>query len=215
MLGIIAATAGGNKKPAADNSPSAKTRAVAKPAAAPTYTAAENAWIAEVTDKFPQISGGTAAQIVTVGDKVCQARQAGATQQQLVSASAGRFGSQARAFIRAAEKALCPSEVPVPPKVLLNFSGNGIENSAPFLVDSSQVTVTYSFNCSSFGGSGNFIADLEYGNQSSLNSDDQSIANALAPSGQATTTVYPQDPGNDYYVAVNSECSWTVEVESP
>jgi hypothetical protein len=71
------------------------------------------------------------------------------------------------------------------------------------------------FNCSSFGGSGNFAADLEYGNQASLNSDDQSIANALAPSGQATTTVYPQEPGHDYYLSVHSECSWTVKLVSP
>jgi len=74
------------------------------------------------------------------------------------------------------------------------------------------VSVTYSFDCSAMGGSGNFIADLDYGNQSSLNSDDQSIANDLAASGGQTTTVYPQDPGQQYYVAVNSECSWTVKV---
>ncbi|MGC1783606.1 MAG: DUF732 domain-containing protein [Acidobacteriaceae bacterium] len=190
------------------------TKAVSTPSA-PTYTAADTKWYNEVLTKFPQISGGTEKQIVSVGNQVCTARQAGGAQAQLVSASAGKLGSSARSFVRDAEKALCPSEVPVPPQVLLSFSGNGIENSAPFLVNSSQVTVTYSFNCASFGGSGNFIADLEYGNQSSLNSDDQSIANALAPSGQTTTTVYPQDPGNDYYVAVNSECSWTIKVESP
>lgn len=217
LIIIIATVANANHTAASRQhvaSGTSATKAVSTPSA-PTYTAAQNAWYNEVLAKYPQISGGTEKQIVSVGNQVCTARQAGGTQAQLVSATAGKLGSSARSFVRAAEKALCPSEVPVPPQVLLNFSGNGIENSAPFLVNSSQVTVTYSFNCSSFGGSGNFIADLEYGNQSSLNSDDQSIANQLAPSGHATTSVYPQDPGNNYYVAVNSECSWSVKVESP
>jgi hypothetical protein len=96
--------------------------------------------------------------------------------------------------------------------LLLTFSGSGIRNSAPFNVGGGPLTVTYSFNCSSFGGSGNFQADLYYGNQASLNSDDLSIANALAVSGHQTTTVYPQYPGKDYYLSVNSECSWRVKV---
>jgi hypothetical protein len=96
--------------------------------------------------------------------------------------------------------------------VLLTFSGSGIRNSAPFNVGGGPLTVAYSFNCASFGGSGNFQADLYYGNQASLNSDDLSVANALASSGHQTTTVYPQYPGKDYYLAVNSECSWKVKV---
>lgn len=107
------------------------------------------------------------------------------------------------------------SPAPAAPKVLLSLSGNGIENSSPFLVTESQLTVTYSYDCSSQGGNGNFIADLEYGNQSSLSGDDQSIANALgAGATNVTTTIYPADPGKDYYLAVNSECSWTVTVSS-
>jgi hypothetical protein len=96
--------------------------------------------------------------------------------------------------------------------LLLTFSGSGIRNSAPFNVGGGPLTVTYSFNCSSFGGSGNFQADLYYGNQASLNSDDLSVANALARSGHQTTTVYPQYPGKEYYLSVNSECSWNVKV---
>lgn len=96
--------------------------------------------------------------------------------------------------------------------VLIRFAGSGIKNSAPFDVGSGPLTVTYRFNCAAFGQSGNFQADLLYGNQSSLNSDDQSIANDLAMSGRQTTTVYPQDPGQDYYLSVNSECSWHLKV---
>jgi hypothetical protein len=107
-----------------------------------------------------------------------------------------------------------PAPAPAPPKVLLTMSGSGIQNSAPFTVGG-QVTATYTFNCSSFGSSGNFEADLLYGNQASLNSDDQNIANALAMSGGSTTTVYPADPGRRYYLSVNSECNWTVKLVSP
>jgi hypothetical protein len=97
--------------------------------------------------------------------------------------------------------------------VLLRMSGSGIQNSAPFLVTSGTLTVRYSYDCSSSGGSGNFVADLETGNQSSLSSDDQSIANALGTGGSATTTVYPQDTGSDYHLAVDSECDWSVTVK--
>jgi hypothetical protein len=98
--------------------------------------------------------------------------------------------------------------------VLIRFAGSGIKNSAPFNVGSGPVTVTYRFNCASFGTSGNFAADLLYGNQSSLNSDDLQMANDLATSGGQTTTVYPQDPGQDYYLSVNSECTWHMKVVS-
>ena len=94
----------------------------------------------------------------------------------------------------------------------MQLSGSGIANSAPFNVGPGALRVTYSFDCSSFGGQGNFIADLLYGNQSSPNSDDLSIANALATSGQNTTYVYPMYPNSEYYLSVNSECSWTVTV---
>jgi hypothetical protein len=99
-------------------------------------------------------------------------------------------------------------------RVLIRFTGSGIENSAPFNVGSSPLTVHYSFNCAAMGQAGNFIADLLYGNQAGLNSDDQSIANDLATSGAQTTTVYPQDAGKDYHLAVNSECSWRIRVSS-
>lgn len=101
---------------------------------------------------------------------------------------------------------------PAAPRVLIRFDGSGIRNSAPFNVGSGALTVHYSFNCASFGSQGNFAADLLYGNQSSLSSDDQPIANALAMSGSTTTTVYPQDSGKDYYLSVDSECSWKIKV---
>jgi len=75
--------------------------------------------------------------------------------------------------------------------VLFTFSGSGIRNSAPFTVNSSAVTARYSYDCSAFGGSGNFIAELVSGSPSSGNYDDQSIANELGSGGGQTTTAYP------------------------
>jgi hypothetical protein len=94
--------------------------------------------------------------------------------------------------------------------VLFTFSGSGIRNSASFTVNSSAVTARYSYNCSAFGSSGNFIADLVSGSPSSESYDDQSIANELGSGGSQTTTVYPQDQGSSYHLEVNSECSWSI-----
>lgn len=94
--------------------------------------------------------------------------------------------------------------------VLISLSGSGIRNSAPFVVNSSSVTARYSYDCSAFGTSGNFIASIVSGSPSNGTYDDQTIANALGSGGSQTTTVYPQDQGSSYYLEVNSECSWSI-----
>jgi hypothetical protein len=94
--------------------------------------------------------------------------------------------------------------------VLINFSGNGPGNSAPFIVNSSAVAARYSYDCSGFGATGNFIADMVSGSPSSGSYDNQSIANELGSGGSQTTTVYPQIQGGSYHLDVNSECSWSI-----
>jgi hypothetical protein len=94
--------------------------------------------------------------------------------------------------------------------LLFKFSGSGIRNSRPFLVNAATVTAHFTYNCAAAGGSGNFIADMVSGNPSSLSSDDQSIANALGSGGSQTTTLYPQNQGSRYHLTVNSECSWSI-----
>jgi len=42
--------------------------------------------------------------------------------------------------------------------------------------------------------------------------DDQSFANELGPSGSTETTVYPTNQGGMYHITVNSECDWNVTV---
>lgn len=106
-----------------------------------------------------------------------------------------------------------PTTAPPVARVVFSMSGNGIYTGPPFDVGSQPLTVRYSYDCSSFGQSGNFIANLLNGNQSQLGSDNQPIANQLGMSGSQTVTVYPQNPGADYYLSVNSECDWSVTIK--
>jgi hypothetical protein len=94
--------------------------------------------------------------------------------------------------------------------VLVSLSGSGIRNSAPFVVNSSSVTAHYSYDCSAFGASGNFIASIVSGSPSDGTYDDQIMANALGSGGSQTTTVYPQNQGSTYHLEINSECSWSI-----
>lgn len=95
---------------------------------------------------------------------------------------------------------------------LINFSGADIRNSPPFKVGDGPVSVSYNYDCSQFGSQGNFAADMISGDPSSLDSDDQIIANKLGNGGSDTTTLYPTNPGGDYHIEVNSECQWSIKV---
>ncbi len=132
---------------------------------------------------------------------ICKVRRDGGSEAAVISFARkgnirGSSGMTARRFVRTVERGLCRKYLARIPRVLLSFSGNGIGNSAPFLV-LGTLTVHYTFDCSS-QGTGNFIGDIETGNQASLNSDDQSFANELSGGGSKTTHVYPQEPGHDY-----------------
>jgi hypothetical protein len=115
----------------------------------------------------------------------------------------------------AAAPSVSAAAAPAPSSsTLLTLSGSGIQNSAPFVVNSSSVTAHYSYDCSAFGGSGNFIASLVSGNPSDGTYDSEGIANQLGSGGSQTTTVYPQDVGASYHLEVNSECSWSITLTS-
>jgi hypothetical protein len=139
-----------------------------------------------------------------VGARVCSARQGGATQATLVSmwASAPRkFAMSAKKFVGTAEKYLCPQFLPQPAAVILSLRGTGTESSRSVVVNQPALRVKYSYDCSSFGGPGSFVADFETANQNSLDFDDQPIANALSPAGwrpspstrrkRAANTIWP------------------------
>ena len=162
-------------------------------------------------------SSSTDAKLVSVGARVCSARQGAAAQATLVSmwASAPRkFAMSAKKFVGTAEKYLCPQYVPRPPVVILTLRGSGMETSRSILVTQPALRVKYSYDCSSFGGPGNFIADFRTANENSLNSDSQSIASAVSPAGTATVTIYPRNAGSEYHLAVNSQCDWSITVST-
>jgi hypothetical protein len=206
VLPLLLAACGSTAAPHRAHAASA---AAAAPAPSATLSTAEQRFISAYQASLAakgQESTATGAQIASVGKSVCRTLSAGAAQSAVLAVDGGD-----KALIRESEKYLCPAYLP---KVLIRLSGSGIENSRPFLVQSGTVTVRYSYDCASDGGSGNFIADLETGNQAAPGSDDQSIANALSAGGSATTTVYPQDPGSEYHVAIDSECSWSLVARS-
>jgi hypothetical protein len=221
VIGVVAAIAAPKKTtPTAANTPAASAAVTPSPTPSPTPTlgAGDARFVAAVRGALSAAgfsNSGTDAQIASIGDSICSARQSGGTEAHVSGAITGtesRFSMTPAKLVKTAEKDICPSMVPKPPAVLLSMSGSGIRNSAPFTVNSGTLTVTYSYDCSGAGGTGNFIADLNTPNQGSLSSDTQSIANALGSGGTATTTIYPQNVGSQYYLAVDSECNWSVKV---
>jgi Protein of unknown function (DUF732) len=224
LLIIVAAALGSSPKTtdtAASQASSGSAPAQGTSSPAATLTARQTKFVsvirANLTAKgFSNTS--TDAQFAAVGEQICSARQGGSSQTAVVSASTAapdKFAMSPKKFVRTAEKYLCPQYLPKPPVVILRLSGNGIQNSGPVLVTQSTLQVHYSYDCSSAGGDGNFIADFETANQASLDSDDQTIANALGSGGSASTTIYPQNTGSEYHLAINSECDWSVTVSAP
>lgn len=89
-------------------------------------------------------------------------------------------------------------------KTVASFSGSGIETTPQFTVTSTW-KLDYSFDCSSFGQSGNF-AVYEY----SGSTLDGVLVNDLAMSKSGSTYAYEDAGTRD--LEIDSECSWSVEV---
>lgn len=92
------------------------------------------------------------------------------------------------------------------PRVLLDQSGSGAAQTAPFSA-SGNWTLSYSFDCSNQGSAGNFIVNI--GNTDSSASPDIG-PNDLALNGGNTDHYY--DAGQ-HYLQIISECAWHVTVK--
>jgi hypothetical protein len=105
-----------------------------------------------------------------------------------------------------AESSAAPSSSPpsLAGKTVATFSGSGIENTAKFTVTDTW-KLSYSFDCSSFGTTGNFIVSEDGGGDLSGAS-----VNELGPGKSGSTYAYG-DAGT-HYLEINSECSWNVRV---
>jgi hypothetical protein len=104
----------------------------------------------------------------------------------------------------AAPPSAATSAAAVTGQTVATFSGSGIKNTPQFTVTPNW-KLDYTYDCSSFGGRGNFIVNEDGGNDFSGAS-----VNELGAGGSSSTFVY-NDAGT-HYLSVNSECSWTVTV---
>jgi hypothetical protein len=125
--------------------------------------------------------------------------------------NAQRVGSDCAAW----NVTIFPSDTPPPApattappvtagKTVATFSGSGIENTPKFTVTDTW-KLDYSFDCSGFGGNGNFIVSEDGGSDFSGAS-----VNELGPGKSGSTFAYG-DAGT-HYLQVNSECDWHLSV---
>jgi hypothetical protein len=92
---------------------------------------------------------------------------------------------------------------PRKPHVVFETSGSGMKSTQRFTVPDEWALV-WSYDCSNFGQSGNFMVDAK-GSESGL----QPIANELGPRGHDISYLHS---GGSIYLEVNSECDWRVRV---
>jgi hypothetical protein len=94
--------------------------------------------------------------------------------------------------------------------VLLNQSGSGEDSTQQFTVPETAKGwhVNWSYNCATFGGSGDFDYSVNVG--PTINFDDDG-PNQLGAGGSGTQHYY--DTGT-FNLIVDSECDWTIEAVS-
>jgi hypothetical protein len=119
------------------------------------------------------------------------------------SSGAANTATQAAAPSSAAATTAPPSASPSPAaRTVATYSGSGIENTPQFSVTATW-KLDYSFDCSDFGSSGNFIV-MEDGSFGAMN------VNGLAMSKSGSSYAY--DDAGRHYLEINSECSWSVKI---
>jgi hypothetical protein len=125
------------------------------------------------------------------------------------SSSPPAAASSPQASLPAASQQAAPpaqpaAKAPAVAKTVATFTGSGIQNTPQFIVTGTW-KLDYSFNCADFGYAGNFVVDEDGGSDLSGLS-----VNDLAMSKSSSTWAY--DDAGTHYLAVNSECSWTMKV---
>lgn len=90
---------------------------------------------------------------------------------------------------------------------MLSLSGTGIKQSANFTITHDQWTINYHYDCSGFGGQGNFIVDVSRSDGTSAFGADG--VNELGSGGTSSTV---QHGSGTFYLSVNSECAWSIQV---
>jgi hypothetical protein len=100
----------------------------------------------------------------------------------------------------AATTAAPATTAPATPVILYSKTGSGT-GSTPTFTTAAEWQVQYSYDCTAFGQSGNFMVTSE---------DFQLAINQLGTKGADTDYVH-NDPGS-HSLSIDSECAWTVKV---
>lgn len=93
------------------------------------------------------------------------------------------------------------------PQTLLDLSGSGTKTTQKFTAGGDW-DLNWTYNCSNFGGQGNFQVMI-YDGSGSL-SFQNAMVNQL---GKSDTGVEHYHNAGTYYFVVNSECKWSVKVQ--
>jgi hypothetical protein len=123
----------------------------------------------------------------------------------IVAGSLSGFSPQSGSY-PPAQNAASPSTPAAAPQTLLDINGNGSKSTEKFTTQGDW-DLRYSYDCSSFGGQGNFQVYIYNGDGSP--SFANSGVNQLGASG---SDVDHYHTGGTFYLVVNSECAWHVQV---
>jgi hypothetical protein len=96
---------------------------------------------------------------------------------------------------------------PSAPQTLLNISGSGSKTTAKFTA-ASDWDLNWSYDCSNFNNQGNFQVMIYNGDGSMSFSN--AMVNELGASG---SDVEHYHSSGTYYLVVNSECKWKLNVQ--
>ena len=211
VLIIVAATIGSSGNGRKTGQGAGSTHA----AAAPKPTPSGKVFFADVQTYFPDLAAGGRGPVVSLGQSICEKRSQGIGQKSIIEVfqKNDTFGINSQEFVRLAETDLCPSylapviALPKPkPHVIATFTGNGDTNTAPFTIPApGNWYLEYSYDCSNFGGSGNFAVDEGVDDFNGV------TVNELSP-GAHDKKSYAYNDAGTHHLEILSECNWAVKV---
>lgn len=147
--------------------------------------------------RWPWIIGGLVVLIVIIATTTSHG---GSSAPGTSSGATSPAATHAPVAPAPATSAPAPAAAPATPIVLYSKTGTGT-GSTPTFTTSADWQVAYTYDCTAFGQSGNFM----------VNSDDyQLVINQLGNKGADTQYVHG-DPGA-HSLSIDSECAWTIQV---
>jgi hypothetical protein len=158
-------------------------------------------------------SGNTPTQSVAAPDEsgttATTQQPASATQVQAASKKSASVPAPTESTPAAAatQPASAPAAAPAAMQTLLDISGSGSKTTESFTA-AGPWDLIWSYDCSSFAEKGNF-AVFVYDNNGNMSFDNSGV-NQLGASGSDTEYYHT---GGTYYLEVNSECNWHMQVK--